>query len=275
MRAVDDELIPIGRFARLAGLSVGALRHYDELDLLRPARVDPETGYRSYRMAQLEAAREIARLRELEMPLDEVRAVLGTDDPSERRRLLAAHRARVEARSIRLQRVLHQVGHLSLGKEPIVSRPPGPPELDDATRRALAAGLFNHVWTLLEMPNRTPAQDDEMVHAAHASRYHWGEVGKPVNLARGEWQCSRVYAVLGRAEPALYHARRCVELNEANPEREDWDLASAYEAMARASAVGGDPTAATEWRAKAEAELAAVTDPEDRQVLEQDLATLP
>jgi DNA-binding transcriptional MerR regulator len=272
---VDDELIPIGRFARLAGLSIGALRHYDELDLLRPARVDPETGYRSYRLAQLATAREIARLRELEMPLDEVRAVLATDDPAERRQLLGAHRARVEARTIRLQRVLHQVGHLSHGKEPIVSKPPAPPTLDDATRRALAVGLFNHVWTLLEMPSRTRAQDDEMVHAAHASRYHWGEVGKPENLARGEWQCSRVYAVLGRAEPALHHARRCVELNEANPGREDWELASAYEAMARASAVGGDRVAAADWQAKAQKELAGIADPEDRRIIEQDLATLP
>ena len=47
MVAVDDQLLTIGRFARLSGLSIGALRHYDELDLLRPARVDPETGYRS------------------------------------------------------------------------------------------------------------------------------------------------------------------------------------------------------------------------------------
>ena len=57
-----------------------------------------------------------------------------------------------------------------------------------------------------------------MIHAAHASRYHWGEVGDDVNLARGEWQCSRVYAVLGRGEPALWHARRCVEIAEADAE---------------------------------------------------------
>ena len=66
-----DDLLTIGRFARLTGLSVGALRHYDELDLLRPARTDPFTSYRLYRRDQLETARTIVRLRDLEVPLDD------------------------------------------------------------------------------------------------------------------------------------------------------------------------------------------------------------
>jgi DNA-binding transcriptional MerR regulator len=272
---VDDELLPIGRFARLAGLSVGALRHYDEFDLLRPAAVDLSSGYRRYRRDQLETARSIARLRELEVPLDEIRVVLAADDPAARARLLADHRARIEARTYRLQRVFHHVTQLSKG-EPIVSRPPVAPDLDQATRRALAVGLFNYTWTLLENPKRTPEQDDEMIHAAHASRYHWGEIGDAVNLARGEWQVSRVYSVLGRGEPAIYHARRCLEINEANGSgREDWELGSAYEALARAYAVAGDRTASDEWRARATAELAGIAEAEDRQILEQDLATLP
>ena len=273
MAAMDDDLLPIGRFARLSGLSVGALRHYDELDLLRPAEVDPSTGYRRYRRGQLERARIVARLRELEVPLDEIRLVLAEDDPTERAHRLAAHRARVEARTHRLQRVLHHVTQITKG-DPIVSRPPVAPELDTATRRALAVGLFNYTWTLLENPDRTQALDDEMLHAAHASRYHWGEVGEAVNLARGEWQVSRVYAVLGRGEPALYHARRCVELNEANPDREDWELGSAFEAMARACVVAGDTAGRDAWRAKADAELAGIADDEDRRILESDLATL-
>jgi len=236
---VADDLLSIGQFARLSGLSVGALRHYDELDLLRPADTDRFTGYRRYRPEQLETARVIGRLRELEMPLDEIRDVLAIDDPAGRQRRLDRHRARVEARTLRLQRVLHHVTRISKG-DPIVSRPPVAPELDLATRRALAVGLFNYTWTLLENPDRTREQDDEMLNAAHASRYHWGEVGEAVNLSRGEWQVSRVYSVLGRGEPALYHARRCVEINEANDTREDWELGSAYEAMARAHNPYGD-----------------------------------
>ena len=57
-----DDLLSIGQFARLSGLSVGALRHYDELDLLRPAEIDRFTGYRRYRADQVETAQVIARL---------------------------------------------------------------------------------------------------------------------------------------------------------------------------------------------------------------------
>lgn len=269
-------LLSIGRFGRLAGLSVGALRHYDELDLLRPAWIDPETGYRYYRHEQLEDARLIARLRELEMPLDDVRLVLAADDPAERRRRLASHRTRIQARTDRLQHVLHHLSVAETSKEPIVSTPPKAPALDPETRRALAAGLFNRTWELLETTGRSAAQDDEMIHAAHASRYHWGEVGAPVNLARGEWQCARVYATLGRAEPALWHANRCLAILEASEGAiEDWDKPAAYEALARASAIAGDAAARDAWAARSREALEAVADPEDRRVIEGDLATLP
>jgi DNA-binding transcriptional MerR regulator len=287
MEHADPDLLVIGRFARLAGLSVGALRHYDELDILRPAWVDPETGYRSYRRDQLEAARTIVRLRDLEVPLETIRAYLATDDPAERRRLLADHRGRIEARTFRLQRVLHVVGQLADPQSTATNTTTEAStmsaatldtltDLDPATHRALGVALFNHTWTLLEKTDRTPAETDEMIHAAHASRFHWGRAldAVPANLARGEWQCSRVYAVLGRGEPALWHARRCVAINEGAGIA-DWDIASAYEAMARASAVVGDRDGAAQWKAKAVAALDGIADQDDRDLIEGDLATLP
>jgi len=278
---VDDDLLPIGRFARLAGLTVGALRHYDEVDLLRPADTDAFTGYRRYRRGQLETARTIARLRDLEVPLDEIAAVLSSADPAEQRRRLASHRARVEARTNRLHWTLHVLGRLSDGKEPIVTDNPTPTsqatsvELDAATHRQLGVDLYNATWTLLEKPDRTPAETDEMIHRAHASRWHWARVGTPVNLARGEWLCARVYSTLGRGEPALWHARRCVELGEVAADRESWDVPSAFEAMARASFVAGDAEAGREWKARAIDAVAAIPDADDRETIEQDLATLP
>jgi hypothetical protein len=147
-------------------------------------------------------------------------------------------------------------------------------ELDAATHRQIGVDLYNGTWTLLEKPDRTALETDEMIHRAHASRWHWGKVGTEVNVARGEWLCSRVYAVLGRGEPALWHARRCVAIDEAARDREDWDLPSAYEAMARALLVGGDPTGARGWAAKARAACAAIADADDREHIEEDLASL-
>jgi hypothetical protein len=151
-------------------------------------------------------------------------------------------------------------------------------ELDPATHRALAVALFNRTWALLQQADRSPAQIDEMIHTVHASRFHWSRAADvtPANLGRGEWQCSRVYASLGRGEPALWHARRCLAYAEAGgPGTEDWDLAAAYEAMARASAVAGDQVAAADWKAKAVIALDDIADPEEREIIEGDVATLP
>jgi hypothetical protein len=127
----------------------------------------------------------------------------------------------------------------------------------------------------MRLPERTPEQEDELIHAAHASRHHWAEVGTTANLARGEWQLSRVYATLGRAEPGLFHAKRCLAYCESDPAAlEDWDLPYAYEAVARAHAVAGN-----EAEARANAERAhelgrQIADEEDREHLAADLATL-
>jgi len=274
MLRVMDELLSIGRFSRLAGLSIGALRHYHELDLLIPARVDPETSYRSYARSQLEDARLIARLRELDLSLPQIRAVIG-GDPAERQRLLVAHRARLAALLTRTQRQIHWLNRTIDHEEPIMTETPvaAPTPLDPATERQVAVDLFNHVWTLLEAPERTSMQDDEMLHAAHASRHHWGKVGKPVNFARGEWQCSRVYAVLGRPEPALWHARRCVALCEEHGIG-DFDIAFGWEAIARAQSVAGDRSAAGEAMERARKLSADIGEEEDRELLLSDLATI-
>ncbi|HEY6016427.1 MAG TPA: hypothetical protein VIU16_06550 [Gaiellaceae bacterium] len=145
------------------------------------------------------------------------------------------------------------------------------PSTTGVDERQLAVDLFNHCWTLLARDRRSRDEDDEMLHAAHASRFHWGRVGGPENRARGEWQCSRVYCVLGRAEPALHHARRCLELCEEHG-LADWDLAFAYEALARAHRVAGDDGEAERFRELAR--TVPVAEAEDRELLESDLASI-
>jgi hypothetical protein len=143
-----------------------------------------------------------------------------------------------------------------------------------ATHRQLAVDLFNHVWDLLETTNRSQDQIDEMINAAHASRYHWSVVGQPVNLARGDWQISRVYAVLGRAEPALFHAYRSLEIVEA-ASIADFDLAFAYEALARAHAVGGDSLESQRYLELARTAGEAIAEQDDRDGFFGELATVP
>jgi hypothetical protein len=111
---------------------------------------------------------------------------------------------------------------------------PQPKEL----HKKFATDLFNLTWSLLDKKDRTVEEDDKMIHAAHASRFHWGEIGTPLEFERGEWQISRVYSVLKRSEPALYHAKRCLEICKKN-NIGDFDIAFSYEALARAHGVAG------------------------------------
>ncbi|MES4887631.1 protein phosphatase 2C domain-containing protein [Streptomyces sp. NPDC096012] len=93
---MHSEFLTIGAFARASRLSPKALRLYDELELLRPARVDPGTGYRYYTAAQLRQARLVAWLRRLEMPLAQIRAVCALE-AVDAARAIGAYWARVEA----------------------------------------------------------------------------------------------------------------------------------------------------------------------------------
>lgn len=89
-------LLTIGEFSCLTHLSVKALRHYHDVGLLAPAAVDPATGYRFYAAAQAPTALLIRRFREMDMPLDQIKAVLVAADPGERDRVIIGHLARME-----------------------------------------------------------------------------------------------------------------------------------------------------------------------------------
>jgi len=93
------------------------------------------------------------------------------------------------------------------------------------------------------------------------------QVGTVANHGRGEFAVASVYAAAGLGEAALRHARRYLELIEANPNAlEDWDRAFAYDALARAYAAAGDAAAAREARKQAQAAGNAIAEKEDREV---------
>ena len=139
--------------------------------------------------------------------------------------------------------------------------------------RQRGVDLFNEVWRLME----SREDDERMLHAAHASAYHWALAPEcePKNRARSEWLCSRVYAVLGRAEPAIHHATRCLQVTEEHADNvEDWDLPFAYEALARAHSVAGNAEESRRYAELARESGESIADVEDRDHLVAELATV-
>lgn len=147
------------------------------------------------------------------------------------------------------------------------------PEEQEQVHRTFAPGLFNKTWEYLTKEDLTAEEADEMLHIAHASRYHWSKIGKSVNLARGEWLLARAYSVAKRPTEALYWAEKC----RARCEGDDlsaFDCAASAEAVARAHAVGGNTDEARAWREKAVVSATKITESEDKKIFDEDLASL-
>ncbi|MEU7838406.1 MULTISPECIES: MerR family transcriptional regulator [unclassified Nonomuraea] len=167
---MDDDLLPIGQFARLTRLSVKQLRHYDEIGLLRPACVDTATGYRYYRAAQARTAMSIGLLRSLDVPLPVVGQVLaGTEGALEsvhdtleaelarRRRTLASlERVIADGLPATQVRIVTEPAHrVALVRE----RATGPADIARATTAAmtrLTAGLLYGPATRSDTDTDTP-----------------------------------------------------------------------------------------------------------------------
>jgi DNA-binding transcriptional MerR regulator len=101
---MSDDLMSIGAFSFRSGLTIPALRHYDEAGLLPPTVVDPQTGYRRYHPDQIRTARLICGLRAVDLPVDEIREVLSLDDASIQL-VLEKHRHRLADRMRTLTRM--------------------------------------------------------------------------------------------------------------------------------------------------------------------------
>jgi DNA-binding transcriptional MerR regulator len=98
--------LAIGDFSRATHLTIKTLRYYHETELLEPAHVDPQTGYRRYTTDQIPIAQIIRRFRDLDMPLNEIRSVLAAPDVQTRSALIAAHLQRLESDLARTQRAV-------------------------------------------------------------------------------------------------------------------------------------------------------------------------
>ena len=145
---------------------------------------------------------------------------------------------------------------------------------DDAElHRAMAVKIFNQTWTLLGDPNRTPAQDREMLGAALGAHYHWSLVGDERNFAVGDWQVARVLAALGQGDLAQQFAdlalRRAVDGNLG-----PFLVGCGHEVLARVATVRGDVEARDNHLARGDDLLSVIEDPEERELLQADLDSL-
>lgn len=146
--------------------------------------------------------------------------------------------------------------------------------MSDAEHRHMAGNLFNAAWELLDLESRTPAQEQEMLAAALGSRYHWGRVGMPRHLAIGDWQVSRVFAVIGDSA----NARRFADSSLAACTEHGLDAfvtGYAHEALARAAALDGDRQQRDRHLAAARDLSEEIADAAERDLLLKDLESVP
>jgi hypothetical protein len=137
----------------------------------------------------------------------------------------------------------------------------------EEAHKHFAKSINGRVWELLQKTSRSQDEDDEMLHAAHACTYHWKFVGNAVHRQRGEWLISHVHVVLGHANEALRHAERCFEITQSNKDlMQDFDIAYAFEGIARAQAMLGDEKMALQFYDLAQQAGTAIADDEDRSI---------
>ena len=144
-----------------------------------------------------------------------------------------------------------------------------------AAHKYFSANCFNNAWDLIDKTDRTPAEDEQMIRLNLASHYHWTQRDDytPTNASIGHWQTSRIYALLGQAENAKRYGQLCLEASQAE-DVPPFFLGFAYEALARAEAVGGDREKSEEFIREAKAAAEKVGKPEDKKSLLDDLATI-
>jgi DNA-binding transcriptional MerR regulator len=116
--AETSGLLTIGDFSRMTFLTVKALRHYHDVGLLEPARTDPHSGYRYYRPEQVAPARLIRRLRDLDLPVDDVRSVLTAPDEASRNAVLVAHLDRMSHQLEQVQDTVASLRRLLSEEQP-------------------------------------------------------------------------------------------------------------------------------------------------------------
>jgi hypothetical protein len=148
------------------------------------------------------------------------------------------------------------------------------PEEIARSHRWHAVECNNLAWRLSELTQRTPAQDAEMLNAAHASAFHWSKVGTEVHSARAKMLLGHVHALLGHGDLALVYAQESYRYLVAH-EPPDWELAFAHAVVGHAAYAAGEADLHRENFAKAEKLGAGIADLEDREIFFKTFRHIP
>jgi hypothetical protein len=144
-----------------------------------------------------------------------------------------------------------------------------------AAHKYFSAHCFNQAWDLIDKSERTPEEDEEMIRLSLASQYHWTqrEDYSSTSASIGFWQTSRIYAILGQIDNARRYAQLCLEISQEEGVP-PFFLGYAYEALARAEAVGGNEQEMGTLLAKAKSTADEIQEADDKKMLLDDLNTI-
>jgi len=132
----------------------------------------------------------------------------------------------------------------------------------------------NLAWSLSEQPSRTPAQDEEMLDAAHAAAFHWGKVGTELTHAHAKMLLGHVHAVLGHGQTAWAYARAAYDYISTH-EPADWEIAFAHAVLAHAAYADEDPNLHLRHYTRAEELGNVIADAEDRAIFSTTFILIP
>ena len=150
------------------------------------------------------------------------------------------------------------------------------PDFDlQSAHKHFSAECFNRAWDFIDKPVRTTEEDDRMLQLSLASLWHWmqREDSTPTNLSVGYWQVSRVYALMRQADLSRHYGQLCLEASQTEGVLPFY-RGYAYEALARAEQVAGEHEVMEKFLAQATQVAAALPDPEAKEQLLKDLATI-
>jgi hypothetical protein len=149
-----------------------------------------------------------------------------------------------------------------------------PPEEIAKWDRWFGIDCNNRAWRLSEQRLRSPEENEEMLHSAHAAALHWGKIGTDLHRARAEMLLGHVYALLGDGSNAMRYARRSFDF-VAGRDSPAWEIAFAHAVLCNAAAAAGDSALHARHHERAKTLAAALEDAEDREIFDATFRVIP